>query len=80
MALAGCGKRETPVEAGIRTQTLHIVRGSEPQELDPHVVTGQTEHQILMSLLEGLVIPDAHGTNVAPGVAESWDISPDRTV
>lgn len=78
--LAGCGKRETPVEAGIRTQTLHLVRGSEPQELDPHVVTGQTEHGIIRSLLEGLVIPAATGTQVAPGVAESWDISPDATV
>src|SRR5438105_3343337 len=78
--LPGCGKRETPVEAGNRTQTLHIVRGSEPQELDPHVVIGQTEHQIIMSMLEGLVTEDPVDLHPVPGVAESWDISPDRTV
>src|ERR1051325_8475525 len=71
----GCGKRETPVEIGNRTQTLHIVRGSEPQELDPHVVIGQTEHQIIMSLLEGLVTEDPVDLHPVPGVAESWDIS-----
>lgn len=78
--LPGCTKRETPVEAGIRTQTLHIVRGSEPQDLDPHVVIGQTEHQIIMSLLEGLVTEDPVDLHPVPGVAERWDISPDLKV
>jgi oligopeptide transport system substrate-binding protein len=78
--LPGCRKRETPAEAGIRTQTFHIVRGSEPQELDPHAVIGDTEHQIMMSLLEGLVSPDPVDLHAVPGVAESWDISPDRKI
>ena len=78
--LSGCGKHETPVETGNRTQTLHIVRGSEPQELDPHVVIGQTESQIMMSLLEGLVTEDPVDLHPVPGVAESWDISPDHKV
>jgi oligopeptide transport system substrate-binding protein len=56
------------------------VRGSEPQELDPHVVIGQTEHQIIMSLLEGLVTEDPVDLHPVPGVAESWDISPDRKI
>lgn len=77
---AGCGKRETPVEAGNRNQILHIVRGSEPQELDPHVVIGQTEHQIIMSLLEGLVTEDPVDLHPVPGVAERWDISDDLKI
>ena len=78
--LAGCGPRETLVDIGNRTQTLHIVRGAEPQELDPHVVTGQTEHQIIMSLLEGLVTEDPVDLHPVPGVAERWDISADALV
>lgn len=78
--LSGCGKHETPVEIGNRTQTLHIVRGSEPQELDPHVVIGQTESQIMMALLEGLVTEDPVDLHPVPGAAESWDISPDHKV
>src|SRR2546426_350154 len=80
VAVTGCGRRETRVDAGIRTQTLHLVRGSEPQELDPHVVVGQTEHWILMALLEGLVSEDPVDLHPVPGVAERWDISPDGRI
>ena len=36
----GCGRRETPVEAGNRAQILHRGIGNEVTELDPHLVTG----------------------------------------
>lgn len=75
--LAGCGRRETRAEAGIRTQTLHLVRGTEPQELDPHLTVGQTEHQIMMALREGLVIEDPKDLHPIPGAAARWDISED---
>ena len=51
--------------------------GTEPQDLDPHVVTGVSESHILMALLEGLVIRHPEGLDPLPGVAESWDISGD---
>ena len=44
------------------------------------MVIGQTEHQIIMSLLEGLVTEDPVDLHPVPGVAESWDISPDAKV
>ena len=34
---AGCARRETPVQAGIRTQTLHVGLQTEPATLDPHL-------------------------------------------
>ena len=57
---------------------LQLGNGTEPQDLDPHVVTGVTEHNIITALLEGLVTHHPSGTGVAPGVATRWETSPDR--
>jgi oligopeptide transport system substrate-binding protein len=76
----GCTKRQTLVEAGDHDQILHIGNGTEPQELDPDIVTGVQEYHIIMSLLEGLVTEDPVDLHPVPGVAERWDISPDRKV
>jgi oligopeptide transport system substrate-binding protein len=77
--LPGC-KRQTLVEAGDREQILHIGNGTEPQDIDPDIVTGVQEYHIMMSLFEGLVSEDPVDLHPVPGVAESWDISPDRKV
>ena len=37
--LMGCKPRESLVDAGVRTQTLHLGNGAEPQDLDPQVCT-----------------------------------------
>ena len=75
--LTGCGKRETHVEAGDRRQIFYQGNGGEPQELDPHIVTGVSEQRILMTMLEGLLSQDPVDLHPVPGVAERWDISPD---
>ncbi|MFT5996581.1 MAG: oligopeptide transport system substrate-binding protein, partial [Glaciecola sp.] len=41
--LTGCTGGETNVSSGNRDGILHIGNGSEPQGLDPHVVTGVPE-------------------------------------
>ena len=74
LSLAGCGRRETRVEVGDREQILYKGNGSEPQELDPDIVTGVSEYHILMSLFEGLVSEDPHDLHPVPGVAERWDV------
>jgi oligopeptide transport system substrate-binding protein len=52
--------------------------GTEPQGIDPHVVTGIPEHKILSSIMEGLVSEHPQSdTEVSPGVAESWTTSED---
>jgi oligopeptide transport system substrate-binding protein len=72
---AGTG---TNVETGRRDQVLHFGNGDEPQELDPHVVTGIPEWHIIMALFEGLVSKHPANLSIQPGVAESWEISDDQ--
>lgn len=73
----GCGKRETAVESGNRLGILHLGNGAELVDIDPQAVTGKTEHNVIMALLEGLVAEDPVDLHPVPGVAESWDVSED---
>jgi len=78
--MAGCGKRETRVEIGNREGILHKGNKAEPQDLDPHIVEGTGEHQIISTLLEGLTAEDPVTLEPVPGTAERWEISDDGTV
>jgi len=79
--LPACGGGESNVVQGNREGILHYGNGSEPQGLDPHVVTGVPENHIIRALFEGLAVKNPYTLEPEPGVAESWDISEDgRTV
>lgn len=80
LLLFACGNRENNVANGNRTQTLHWGNGAEPQELDPHIVTGIPEHHIIVGLLEGLVLKDPQTLEPIPGMAASWEISADGKI
>jgi oligopeptide transport system substrate-binding protein len=67
-----------PLPASAAPKILQFGNGTEPQDLDPHVVTGVPEHRLLDAFFEGLVMPSADGQSLAPGVAERWDLSEDR--
>ena len=58
---------------------LVFLNGAEPETLDPALITGQPEGRIAGALFEGLTTFDAAARPV-PGVAQSWEISPDRRV
>ena len=73
----GCGQRETTVEAGNRLQILHLGNGAELVDIDPHAVTGKTEHNVITALTEGLVSEDPVDLHLVPGVATHWELSPD---
>ena len=77
LVLVGCSSSVTPVDDGLQNQIFHFGNGSEPQGIDPHIVTGVPEHHILISLCEGLTIPNPYGEENLPGAAESWEISDD---
>jgi oligopeptide transport system substrate-binding protein len=77
LLLTACGSGETNVERGNREKILFFGNGTEPQELDPHIVTGVPEHNIINALMEGLVAKDPQTLQPTPGVAESWEISAD---
>lgn len=74
---SGCAKRETPVEAGIRTKTLLVGNGAEPASLDPHVVIAFTDFRVAATLFEGLTVLDERTSQPLPGVAERWEASAD---
>ena len=52
---------------------------ADPESLDPHKTSTIYEAHILRDLFEGLVMQDAT-SDIYPGAAESWTVSPDGTV
>ena len=56
----GCSKSVSPVDSAIESGVFHFGNGSEPQGIDPHVVTGVPEHHILIALCEGLTIANPY--------------------
>ncbi|MFC3099822.1 peptide ABC transporter substrate-binding protein [Altererythrobacter lauratis] len=77
LACGGPTEADRAVEEGI----LLIGNGSEPKGLDPHLVTGVPESQLLRALMEGLVAPDpVDDLAPAPAMAESWESNADFTV
>jgi oligopeptide transport system substrate-binding protein len=74
---SGCSKPETPVSIGNREKILHFSVGSEPTDLDPHIVTGLGEAKIIPALFDSLVTLDPVTLQPAPALAERWTVSPD---
>ncbi len=80
LSFAGCSKRLTPVQQGDRDQVLLLGNGAEPSDLDPQVIIGIPESQIVYALFEPLVLLDPVDLHPVPAAATSWDISPDGLV
>ena len=80
LLLSSCAKHETEVARSNRTGVLHCSIGSEPTDLDPHIVTSLAEAKVLPALFEGLVSFDPATLAPVPALAERWDISPDGLV
>ena len=72
LLLAGCG-------SGLHRAELVVINGSEPELLDPAVITAQASGRVAAALFEGLTIFDAHA-KAQPGVAERWEVSADGRV
>ena len=70
----GCAKGQSNVEKGNAERELYIGIGTEPEGLDPHIVTGVTEHYVLLSLFEGLTTVHPETLEIEPGVAQSWEL------
>lgn len=73
--VASCRPRESNVETGNRTQTLHRGIGPALADLDPHLATGTTDYNVLSALFEGLVGEHPEDLSPVPGVAETWTVS-----
>ena len=60
-----------------RPADFRFANNTEPKTLDPAMMTGEPEGRLATALFEGLTRHNAKTMEPAPGVAESWDISPD---
>ena len=81
--ILGCGKPSSESSSSnpeYVAQILNLGNGAEPEGLDPHVVTGVPEHNILAALIEGLVAEDPKDLHPVPGVAERWEKSEDGLI
>lgn len=70
LSLASCGKSRPRAD-------LVFINGAEPESIDPAIVTDQVGMRIASALFEGLCRIDEAG-KTQPGMAERWDVSPDR--
>lgn len=70
-----CTNVESAAEKATQNKILLFGNQTEPQDLDPHIVTGIPEFQIIESLLEGLTILDPKNLTPLPAAASSWEIS-----
>ena len=74
----GCVKRASKVALGNKAQIFHFGNGGEPADLDPQVVQGVPEHNIIKAIFEGLASVHPRDLSPQPAVAERWEVSPDR--
>ena len=79
-SLTGCARRETVIDAGTRTQILHVGNGAEPQDLDPQIITAFTDQCLALALFEGLCALDEKSSQAVPAAAEHWEVSADGLV
>ncbi|MFK5921015.1 MAG: peptide ABC transporter substrate-binding protein [Verrucomicrobiota bacterium] len=77
--LAACDA-SSPIEKATADKILLLGNTSEPQGLDPHLVSGVLESNIIRALFEGLCVehPSQNGVPL-PGVAQSWQHNADFT-
>lgn len=80
LTAGACAKRETPTDAGVRTQTLLVGNSAEPADLDPQTAAVLSDQNILMALFEGLTALDEQTAKPVPAAAERWDVSADGLV
>jgi oligopeptide transport system substrate-binding protein len=73
--LTSCSKREAP--SAPAENILRISQRNEPATLDPQLATLPDEFFVIRALSEGLLTPNPSGGRPLPGVAETWEVSPD---
>ncbi len=73
LLLAGCTGGEPKAD-------LVIINGPDPETLDPALGTGVEDLRVIESLFQGLARVDPITGHPIPGLAESWEMSPDGCV
>jgi oligopeptide transport system substrate-binding protein len=73
LLISSCARREPPAD-------ITIINQAEPETLDPALLTGIPEMRIAIGLFEGLARLDPKTAQPIPGLAQSWEISPDGRI
>jgi len=76
--LIGSCQKESQVDKATREGILLLGNANEPKGLDPHIVTGVAEANILRALFEGLIGNDAESDTADPAGA-ALEVTPDAT-
>jgi oligopeptide transport system substrate-binding protein len=71
--ISGCARHEPSAD-------LIIINNVEPESLDPVVIVAQADMRVVAGMFEGLTRLEPVGAHAVPGLAESWDISPDGKI
>lgn len=66
----------TPVEGGV----LRFARGLQPSSLNPWIEPSIANNPVETQIFDGLVEASPDPNEITPGLAESWEISPDHLV
>lgn len=70
---------EAPAAAAGGEKTLVVALGADPTGLDPETVMNNESGFVMSTIYDGIVNYKPGTSEVAPGLAESWDVSPDGT-
>jgi oligopeptide transport system substrate-binding protein len=71
--ISSCSRREPPAD-------ITILNGAEPESLDPAIIVAQADMRVIQGLFEGLTRVDPKTARAIPGLAQSWEISPDGKI
>lgn len=78
LLLLGSCQKESQVDRATREGILLVGNSNEPKGLDPHIVSGVLESNILRALFEGLITSDPQSDTATPGGA-ALEMTPDAT-
>jgi peptide/nickel transport system substrate-binding protein len=82
--MSGCGQsKRATTESGTASNladTLTYAQGSDPVGLDPALVDDGESAKVMCNIYEGLLKYNKNSTDVEPSLAETWNISADKTI
>ncbi len=82
--LIGCSTQASTKYWGLTNapdgEVMHYITGSEPESLDPQIVTGQPEARLLIGLFDRLVEYHPKTLDPIPSLATHWEQNTDGTV
>ena len=81
LTLTSCFDGKTTLETATQEGILIVGNGNEPKALDPHLVSGVVEGNLLRALFEGLCTGHpSEDETILPGAATQWTSNADSTV